>query len=253
MRKSVVIDCFAESVAHYAVGHAVVAVDVVRATTTIVTALVTGRSCWPAPNLGAAHRLAARLGDPLLAGEQRGDVPPGFDLNNSPAQLAARSDIERPVVLLSSSGTRVCHEAERAQAAFVGCLRNYSAVARALAGRYAQVAVIGAGSRGEFREEDQMCCAWIAERLIAFGYEARGAKTQALIAEWRDAPADAWLGGKSAAYLRDSGQLADLAYILAHVDDVDLACFMRNGEAVLATAAASTRAPPLGLAGHETW
>ena len=28
-----------------------------------------------------------------------------------------------------------------------------------------RVAVIGAGSKGEFREEDQICCAWIAAGL----------------------------------------------------------------------------------------
>lgn len=252
MRKSVVIDCFPESAGQYADGHAIVAVDVVRATTSIVTTLLTGRSCWPVPTLGAAYFLAARLGHPLLVGELRGDMPSGFDLNNSPAELAARSDIERPAVMLSSSGTRLCCEAERAGVTFIACLRNYTAVAEALAGRYERVAVIGAGSRGEFREEDQMCCAWIAERLVALGYEARDGQTEALIARWHRAPVDAWVGGKSSAYLRNSGQLADLAYILDHIDDVGVACVMRNGEAVLATAPTPQRQPQaLGMASRE--
>ena len=49
---------------------------------------------------------------------------------------------------------------------YVACLRNYSALIAYLAAHHPMVAVIGAGSRGEFREEDQLCCAWIAEGLL---------------------------------------------------------------------------------------
>ena len=34
--------------------------------------------------------------------------------------------------------------------------------------------MIGAGSKGEFREEDQICCAWIASRVDAEGSCAGG-------------------------------------------------------------------------------
>src|SRR5216684_3940062 len=119
MRNTVVIDCFPESVARYRAGYAVVSVDVVRATTTAITAAAAGRRCFPVPTTQAAFGLAARLNNALLAGEQRGVVPPGFHLNNSPAELMVRTDLERPVVLLSSSGTRLCHEASKCGAAFL--------------------------------------------------------------------------------------------------------------------------------------
>src|SRR6266436_4678210 len=110
MRNIVVIDCFAEHAALYRHGYAVVAVDVVRATTTAVTAAATGRRCFPAPTMDEALQLAARFPAALLAGEQSSIMPPGFNLTNSPAQVAMRADIERPLILLSSSGTRLCHE-----------------------------------------------------------------------------------------------------------------------------------------------
>src|SRR4051794_12108917 len=107
MSKFVTIDCFPESAARYRNGHAVVVIDVVRATTTAITAVALGRRCLPVTSLDAAHTLAGRLADPLLVGEVDGIMPKGFDINNSPAALAKRTDLHRPAVLLSSSGTKL--------------------------------------------------------------------------------------------------------------------------------------------------
>jgi 2-phosphosulfolactate phosphatase len=216
----VVIDCFPESLARYDAGWAVVAVDVIRATTTAVTAVAAGRACYPAPTLEAALELAAELDRPLLAGELGGSVPFGYDLGNSPAALAGRTDLERPAVLLSTSGTRLLQRTQPGQAVYAACLRNLTAQVTRLAGRHERVAVIGAGARGEFRDEDQLACAWIAAGLVEAGYRPNG-RTAELIARWRDAPVDAVALGASAEYLRRTGQLEDLEFILSHVDDVD--------------------------------
>ena len=58
-RKTVIIDCFPESVEAYQNGYAIVAVDVIRATTTAVTGVALGRKCFPVPSLEAAVPLAA--------------------------------------------------------------------------------------------------------------------------------------------------------------------------------------------------
>lgn len=235
MRKTVVIDWLPENAARYRHGYTVVAIDVVRATTTAITAAATGRSCFPVPTINAAHQLAGRLQNPLLAGEQRGIKPPGFDLNNSPAQIALRRDTERPLILLSSSGTRLCHEAAQCDAAFLSCLRNYISTARHLALSSSAVALIGAGSLNEFREEDQMCCAWIAQCLMDMGYQAGDNDTLDIVRRWSNKPANAWIANKSATFLRNSGQLDDLEFILAHVADLDLSFVLKNGEVIIET------------------
>ncbi|GAC1345832.1 MAG: hypothetical protein NVS4B7_02370 [Ktedonobacteraceae bacterium] len=221
MRKTVVIDCFPESMEAYRNGYAIVAVDVIRATTTAVTGVALGRRCFPVPTLEAAVPLAAKLTNPLLVGELGGSMPYGFDINNSPADLEIRSDIHRPMLLLSTSGTKVICGATESQAMYVACLRNYTAQAAYLAAHHSKVAVIGAGSRGEFREEDQLCCAWIAEILIGAGYEAEDLRTVAIIERWSGVSVEAITEGASADYLRKSGQYRDLEFILAHVDDLD--------------------------------
>jgi 2-phosphosulfolactate phosphatase len=230
VERTVVIDCFPESLTRYRDGYAVVVVDVIRATTTAVTGVAMGRRCFPTPSLEAAVPLAARLDNPLLVGELGGNMPYGFDSTNSPAALARRSDISRPMILLSTSGTKVLYEARQCAAVYAACLRNYTAQVRFLEARHPKVAVIGAGTRLEFREEDQMCCAWIAEGLVSAGYRPRGEQTARLVERWKNAPVDAFCGSKSVEYLTSTGQLSDLDFILAHIDDVSAAFTLKNGE-----------------------
>jgi 2-phosphosulfolactate phosphatase len=233
MSRTVIVDCFPESASRYREGYAVVAIDVVRATTTAITAAALGYRCFPVASAGAALTLAGRLDNPLLAGEQCGIMPSGFEINNSPAALAGRTDRHRPVVLVSSSGTRLCEAVSQCEAAFLACLRNYTAAARHLAHRFRRIAVIGAGTRDEFREEDQMCCAWIAGLLLDAGYEPKDDMTARIVERWRGAQANKWTDGNSAGYLRRSGQIGDLHFILSHVDDLQAAFSLRNGEVLM--------------------
>jgi 2-phosphosulfolactate phosphatase len=229
---TVVIDCFPESAERYGDGFAVVAIDVIRATTTATTAVALGRRCFPVPSLEAAVPLAARLQNPLLIGELGGNMPYGFDLNNSPAALLQLMPDERPLILISTSGTQLFDPQHRSDAVYAACLRNYTAAARLLAQQHERVALIGAGTRGEFREEDQLCCAWIAERLLDSGYVPGDQRTRELVEVWRGSPVAAINESNSAEYLRRSGQLHDLDFVLTHVDDLDLVCKLDDGELV---------------------
>lgn len=233
MSRTVVIDCFPEAGRVYRNGYGVVAVDVLRATTTAVTALAAGHRVYPVPSLELAVPLAARLERPLLVGELGGNMPYGFDLQNSPALVAQLTD-ERPLILLSTSGTRLVHEARGAEAVYVGCLRNVTATAERLAARHERVALIGAGTRGSFREEDQVGCAWIAERLLDAGYEPADARTAEIVERWRGAPVETIRRSDSAEYLLRSGQLADLEFVLSHLDDVPDAFALDGDELVRA-------------------
>src|SRR6266852_6566557 len=131
MSRSVVIRCYPQGVTRIPESHALVAIDVIRATTTAITAVVMGRRCYPAPTLQAANELAACLPDALLVGEVGGIMPAGFHLNNSPAELATRTDT-RPIILLSSSGTQVMDRIRSSHRGYVTCFRNWKATVRAL-------------------------------------------------------------------------------------------------------------------------
>ena len=123
------------------------------------------------------------------------------------------------MVLLSTSGTRLMRGGLNGQPVYVSCFRNQQALASYLARTHERVALVGAGARGEFREEDQLGCARVAQRLIEAGYRPLG-ETASLVARWRDTPPEAIRSGASAEYLRRTGQERDLDFILEHVDDL---------------------------------
>ena len=245
MKGTLVIDCLPESAERYRDSHAIVVVDVIRATTVATTAVSTGRRVFPAKTTDDASVIAATLKEPLLVGELGGNMPYGFDMTNSPVQIAARRDVHRPMVLVSSSGTQLLLSAVGSEAIYLACLRNASAVARHIFGRHERVAILGAGSRGQFRREDQMGCAWVAAKLLDAGYRAETEKTSDLVARWRHARVEELRSGKSAEYLVRSGQQADLEFVLSHVEDLDTVPSLVGGELIAVstkTAHASVRA-----------
>jgi 2-phosphosulfolactate phosphatase len=231
-KKSFVIDCFPEAAEKYPPEMPIVAIDVIRATTTAVTAMNAGRRCFPVPTIDAAFSLARRMTNPLLAGELGGATPDGFDITNSPAEIAARTDTERPMILLSSSGTRLLHLAGAARAVYAACFRNFRAVARHIALNHRSVAIIGAGSQDEFREEDQMCCAWIGKLLLLRGYTPTDSRTLEIVNTWGSLPVSSCLVSNSVRYLLRTDQRRDLDFILTHCDDVSLPAAMKEGEIV---------------------
>ena len=157
-------------------------------------------------------------------------MPAAFEMDNSPAQLVGRTDTHRPLILVSSSGTKVIHEAASCEATYLACFRSHSLLPDYLDGRHDRVAVIGAGSLGEFREEDQICCAWITAGLMRKGYIPENAETALVVSRWLDAPPQACLGSRSVDFLKRTGRSADMDFILAHLDDLHSVFTVKNGE-----------------------
>jgi len=235
MNRSLVIDCLPDSAINYRDKYAIVVIDVMRATTTAITAVSLGWSVFPVKTTDEAFVLAESLNDPLLVGELGGHMPYGFDMTNSPAQVASRIDVQRPMILLSSSGTQLLLDAKGKEPVYVACFRNISAVAKYVMDRHPRVAILGAGSRGAFRREDQMCCAFIADQLLSTGYEAENQKTMEIITRWRGADLQLAASGRSGKYLRDSGQQSDIDFILAHYDDLQVVPILVGEELVSAS------------------
>lgn len=214
-------------------GSTIVGIDVIRATTTAVTAVDAGRRCFPVPSLEEAVPLAGRLDNPLLVGELGGNMPYGFHLQNSPAEMARRSQLDRPVILLSSSGTGILAAAAARSRTYAACLRNARAQAERLVAAHDHVLLVAGEHRGQFREEDRLCCGRIAGALLAAGFEPRDALVEAIVKDWAEAPDDALMDSPSVRYLADTGQMHDAEFILAHIDDLESVYEMRSGELVL--------------------
>lgn len=117
---------------HELEGSVCIVVDVLRASSSIVTLLEGGASrVVAAKDIAEARRLKALLPDHLLCGEVDGLPPEGFDYGNSPAEFSTLDLAGKPAILATSNGTKVLAAVSSAPAVLVGCLLNRTAVARA--------------------------------------------------------------------------------------------------------------------------
>ena len=235
MKGTIVIDCFPDSAHRYRDRHAIVVIDVIRASTTVATAISLGRRIFPVGTTDEAFVLASTLEDPLLVGELGGNIPYGFDMTNSPAQVSKLEDIHRPMVFISSSGSQLLRNSVGAEAVYIACFRNVSAVANYISSRHERIAIIGAGTRGQFRREDQMGCAWLSEKLVEAGYQVESQLTKGYISRWSGAGPEKARDGRSAEYLRSTGQEEDLEFVIQHIDDLDVVPSLVNGELIMAS------------------
>jgi 2-phosphosulfolactate phosphatase len=121
-------------------GSVCVVVDVLRASSTIVTMLDRGAvEVLTAPTIDAALDLKTRFPDHALCGESGGLPPPGFDYGNSPSEFSQLNLIGRSLILATSNGTRVLAAvAKTAGVALIGALLNRTAAARAALRRAAE-------------------------------------------------------------------------------------------------------------------
>ena len=102
-------------------GATALVIDVLRASTTIVTALANGAaSVVPVETVEEARARKAALGpEAILAGERHSDPPEGFDLGNSPLEFTAARVQGLTIVITTSNGTKAL-TAARGAAAVVG-------------------------------------------------------------------------------------------------------------------------------------
>ena len=110
-----------------------IVVDVLRASTSIVTVLDRGATeVLPAQNIDAARALHSQFPGHILCGEQGGLPPDGFDYGNSPSEFARLDLSSKAVILATSNGTRVLSlVAETAATVLIGAAINRTAAAKA--------------------------------------------------------------------------------------------------------------------------
>ena len=208
-----------------AAGGIAVVIDVLRASTTMITALAHGaRRIVPVADLDDARRLAASLEPPVLLGGERGGIrPPGFDLGNSPLDYTPDRVAGQTLVITTTNGTAALHAARAAREILIGALVNRVAVAtaiRSLARDEDSIHLVCAGTDGLVTAEDLLAAGAILDAAHAdaagnsLDSAAREALAQfrraaasddlpaALVAEFRRSP-----GGVN---LVDLGMAADL-------------------------------------------
>ena len=143
----------------------VVVIDVLRACTTIVTALEHGaRAVIPVTAPGEAGRIASTM-DPdavRLSGERDALPIPEYHFANSPRDFSAATIGGKTLILSTTNGSALFNAVEKADRVVAGCLRNAAAVADAIRANGDDALLLCAGWRGEPSLEDTLCAGYLA-------------------------------------------------------------------------------------------
>jgi 2-phosphosulfolactate phosphatase len=129
---------------------AAVAFDVLRATSSMITALASGATgVWPVRTIEEAWALKEKHPGALLGGERGGERIEGFDLGNSPLEYGENVR-GREIISTTTNGTVALRAVEHASSVLAGSLLNIGAVATHLNERAPGEILLGCA--GTFRE-----------------------------------------------------------------------------------------------------
>jgi 2-phosphosulfolactate phosphatase len=140
-------------------------IDVIRATSTIATALANGAGVQAVASLDEAFALKAKNPGVLLAGERGGQALAGFDLGNSPEDFTSARVQGRRVILTSTNGTQALAACQGARAVFTASFLNLDAAAARLRKIGPPWIIVCAGCNGEFGVDDAVAAGALAELL----------------------------------------------------------------------------------------
>lgn len=173
-------------------GKVVVVVDILRASSTIVTALGEGIThVFPVATLDECAALGREQGC-LTAAERDGLPAPGFDLGNSPFGFLteARPFAGRALSISTTNGTLALQRSLAAAHVVVGAFLNLAAVVSFARRQQLNVLVVCAGWKGKFCLEDTVFGGALAARLQAEFDVASSDATLAALHLWQQAQAD---------------------------------------------------------------
>lgn len=145
-------------------GRSVVVIDVLRTTSTIVTALAYNAAAVIAvETVPQAKQMVVK--DCIRGGERFDKKITGFEAGNSPYEYMTEDIVDKTIILTTTDGTRALIKASRAKHVLAGSFLNVRAVAAALCELQRDVLLLCAGDQDEFALEDGLCAGCIIEEL----------------------------------------------------------------------------------------
>ncbi len=145
-----------------------VVIDVLRASTTVITALANGaRKIIPTASAEAAAKIAGPLVDgvTIRGGERGGKMIEGFSLGNSPLEYTEERVRDKSIVYSTTNGSPLFLKAKYARNMLVCAFVNIGAVAAFLKQNASDVEILCAGANGRFALEDAVCAGMLVHLL----------------------------------------------------------------------------------------
>ncbi len=147
-----------------------IAVDVLRATTTMATVLAAGGEAIQVfSDLDTLQQVSASwdVDKRLRAGERGGAKVEGFDLGNSPLDCTEKLVKGRRLFISTTNGTRALQRVQSASAVLAAAFVNRAAAVDYLLAKQPEtVWIVGSGWEGTYSLEDTACAGAIAHSVL---------------------------------------------------------------------------------------
>jgi 2-phosphosulfolactate phosphatase len=146
----------------------VVMIDVLRASSTMVTALHNGaRGIIAVEDMDDASKISHNLDAEsfLLSGEKDGIKIEGYNLGNSPLEHIQEMVEDKTIILNTTNGTKAIRRCGLAEKIIVGSFLNLKAIVDHLQQLNEEVVLVCAGWRGRLSLEDILCAGNIIYEL----------------------------------------------------------------------------------------
>ncbi|MEX2461990.1 MAG: 2-phosphosulfolactate phosphatase [Paenibacillaceae bacterium] len=142
----------------------VIVIDVLRATSNMITALTHGcKEIIPLESIEAAQRLQT-TGD-LLGGERNCCKLPHFNFGNSPFEYMTPLVKNKRILMATTNGTRIIKHVNQAKHILAGAFLNAKACARTALELNENITILCAGTNDIFSWEDGLCAGLIVHEL----------------------------------------------------------------------------------------
>lgn len=197
----------------------IVVIDVLRASSTIVTALVNGaKEIIPVEDMAEAGKIAQNLDSSryLLCGEKESEKVDGYHLGNSPLEYTNDVVGGKTLIFSTTNGTKVITRAVHAKKVIIGCFLNVGSVINELKQTNSEIVLACAGWKNRLSLEDILCAGMIISEITngKIDLNARdGAKIAfVLYDKYKNQIKDLLLASNHAQRLNSLGYTDDIEY-----------------------------------------
>jgi 2-phosphosulfolactate phosphatase len=154
----------------YFTGKTTVVIDVLRASTTLITALANGaKEIVPVATVEFAVKVSGGMfgGHTLLGGERNTKKLEGFALGNSPSDYISNAVEGKTIVYYTTNGSKAIVKAKFSENLFICSFINISVVAKYLVELSNNIEILCAGNNNLYSLEDSVCAGRLVKEIIS--------------------------------------------------------------------------------------